>query len=299
MKLSKVESIPSIGTDIEFAFVTKQHGFMSAADLIGKNLESLFGTDGADRLAEIRTKPAQSPWGLMKSTMESLKSGYNTHKNIRTIKWVGGGYINGYCIGTHLHTTLPSEKGLIKILDNVLAIFFLMLEDKDQAVSRRTVGYRGQTYGNLGDIRPKRGKHDGFEYRVPPCFLYSKAITLGLYVLWAAILDSYSNYKISRLPSVLQGDFSDQFSVCNRSFFMKIMPEIWKFISNLPYFYNGHMGSCYYSIMVQLYRNIMRNNIIDPLKRDIRITWNLVNRKEYNAPDIRKLTVREALGVQL
>lgn len=116
-------------------------------------------------LAEVRPKPAQSPLELFENIRQIMARAANLAP-YRNVQWRAGTLpFRELPVGGHIHFGMPPNSGLLRALDNYLAVIFLMLENPLAARARR------RRYGWLGDYRQK--SHGGFEYRVVPSWLVS------------------------------------------------------------------------------------------------------------------------------
>lgn len=165
-----------LGADPEFMLRDSRTGRMAFAS----DFFPMQGTVGCDArhiragrsgypLAEIRPKPTQCPLELTENIRTSMvRAAYLAP--YRNIQWRAGTLpFRELPVGGHIHYGMLPVSPMLRVLDNYLAVLFLLLENPAAARARRS------RYGWLGDYRQK--PHGGFEYRVVPSWLVSPAYT--------------------------------------------------------------------------------------------------------------------------
>jgi hypothetical protein len=133
-------------------------------------------------LAEIRPAPASEPEVLTRNIIINMRKAIR--RTGRRIDFVAGSLPYGFPIGGHIHISgIPLTTNLVRALDIYLSLPLLLLENSVRARRRRI------RYGYLGETRYQR--HGGFEYRTPPSWLISPAITLAVLSLTKIISLEY------------------------------------------------------------------------------------------------------------
>ncbi|WP_433946557.1 putative amidoligase domain-containing protein [Paenibacillus sp. SN-8-1] len=139
-------------------------------------------------IAELRPSPGSEPSELIRNLMGAMQyASRQIHDT--SLLWLAGGMpLPGLPLGGHLHFSgLPLTTGLLRTLDNYLALPVSLMEDERSKVRRPRYGY-------LGDYRHQ--DHGGFEYRTLPSFLVSSLLTKGVVALASLIAEDYA-----QLPS--------------------------------------------------------------------------------------------------
>lgn len=302
------KKISTLGADVEFVRLNAKGAIDQP---LNRDIISLFGTDGTTNghtgrpdALEIRTVPAYSPQELLDSTQFSLEWGYKKHEILREGIWVSS--TEKHPLGMHLHCLCTPEGELIDMLDKVLANFFVLFEHPEAAIKRRTGNFDGHPYGNYGDIRDdNKGRsaemvHPGFEYRVLGSTLHSKLLTYGTYILFAAIIDAYSNHNIKKVPTTIRKN-NTAFQNCDKSVFIKMLPDIWSFVKSLPYFEKHYIGAKYYGHIFNLFQTALKKEFPDPNTRDIKVVWGLEEkqvRKDLKTAEVKIVKVQSKAGLK-
>lgn len=290
--------ISTFGSDIEFMYFDKDGVMLPARDFTGKNVGDCFGTDGADRIAEIRVKPAYSPRELFVNTFTALKTGYDKYPKIRKLQWKAIGDMYQHSVGTHYHAVFKWTPDFLLLCDQILASTMILLENVEHARSRAKLGYaKFSNYrDDQGNDRSEENKHEGFEYRTVGSVLHSKLGTYVGYILWAALTDAYYNHGIKSLKTVKLSEKA--YKDCDKAYFINQLPAIWDFVDSLPYFNKCYIGAKYYRDVYNFYKHLFNGTFPDPKDRDIRIVWGLDTKE--NLKELTKnntITIDELFGV--
>lgn len=155
-----------LGADPEFIVVRRHnHALRYASDLFPR--EGGVGYDRQSRvvqgrrrhpIAELRPKPAESPYALLANLQKELARAYRMAPD-RNADWLAGAHPGPGCYtGGHIHFSgVQPSTFLLRALDTYLALPTLLIENPRGARARRP------RYGSLGEFREK--EHGGFEYR--------------------------------------------------------------------------------------------------------------------------------------
>ncbi|MCZ8513087.1 hypothetical protein O9H85_11765 [Paenibacillus filicis] len=178
-----------LGADPEFLLLNERGKVIFASKYAEK--EGPFGCDAIVLpghrkifpLAELRPRPSTDVKQLI----------INLHRTMQLaarqigdsgLSWVAGGMpVRGFPLGGHIHFSgIRLSSGLLRALDNYLALPLTLIEDA-------STGTRKPRYGFLGDFR--RQRHGGFEYRVLPSWMVSPLVTKGVLALAKLIAGNY------------------------------------------------------------------------------------------------------------
>lgn len=134
-------------------------------------------------LAEVRPQPHADPHHLFMNVYKAMMTGISKI-NSPQIEWLAGGMpLRGYPIGGHIHfSSIPLTNQLLRVLDNYLALPYLLIESKNSLQRRPRYGY-------LGDVRSQF--HGGFEYRSLSSWLVSPQLTKGVIYLSKLLAINY------------------------------------------------------------------------------------------------------------
>jgi hypothetical protein len=190
------EERPLMGMDPEFILRKPNGRVVSASRYLHKN-----GRAGCDAivyrggeviypLAELRPVPAADPRQLMLNLIRTMKLAATKIADSE-LEWIAGGMPSkGFPLGGHLHLSgIWLNNGLLRALDNYVALPLILIEDE-------TTRGRRPRYGFAGDFR--RQPHGGFEYRTLPSWIVSPRIAKGVLALTRIIADHY--LELSQRP---------------------------------------------------------------------------------------------------
>lgn len=253
-----------LGADPEFMIANSKTGKMiPASEFFPKD-----GIVGCDNIripsrqqfpvAEVRPAPDYSPIKLVENIREALIKA-NKMAPYRNIKWLAGNQpFSGYSTGGHIHfSNLKFNHHVLRALDNYIGLVVFMAENPV------TSGKRRKKYGLLSDYRFK--DYGGFEYRTTGSWLVSKEITMAVLCLAKVIASNYLFLKADYLNSL---EAQQAFYSGDRSFFEKVLKEIWKELENID------MYKEYEEEILPLKELILSGDTWDE-KTDIREAWNL------------------------
>lgn len=184
-----------IGADPEFALLNNKNQLVPASKFLDSHPSLHIGADALlyrgevlYPLVELRPSPRKNPDHLVaqiKSLLQEAASYITDHD----LRWLAGAMpAQGVALGGHIHfsgITLTSR--LLRLLDLMIAIPLASIEDP---AGRG----RYRRYGSLGDYRLQ--SHGGFEYRTPPSWLVSPALTRAVLTLAYICVHDY-DYLIS------------------------------------------------------------------------------------------------------
>ncbi len=254
----------TLGADPEFMLFNAKSGRMiPASEFFPKD-----GIVGCDNIrirnrqqrpiAEIRPKPAESPYVLIENIKEALHNASRLapYKNVR---WVAGSQpVNGYSIGGHIHFSKIKISGtLLRALDNYLGIPIFLIEEPSTAAKRR------KKYGFVGDYRVK--DHGGFEYRTPGSWLVSQKLATAILCLSKLVVSSYPY-----LPKNYLNDLEAQEAFYNGSqdYFINKFYTLWKGIENTDLY-------DFYADDLQIIPDTIINKLTWDEKSDFRKSWKI------------------------
>lgn len=247
-----------------------------------------FGSDGPNsKIAELRPSPHYDPINLVAEVQSVLRDGYRRFPRIQKMDWLGGTYQENCPIGGHIHFESPYKKDLelkLDALDRLLAPVVLMLEETEEAVSRRN----GTQYGKLAltsSLRAdetRRGfslqeSYGGFEYRPLGSWLVSRQIAAGIISLGKVIVFEASNDslkdRVARTIKYVErkptGEFDSAYMACDKLYLAKEIPTILRIVQNYKLYPK------YAKYITGLFHLIEMGRTWDS-KIDIKKRWNIV-----------------------
>jgi hypothetical protein len=151
----------TMGMDVEFMLRHKDDlvpasYFFSLEGEVGCDERQIEQDSGVYALAEIRPKPAESPYELF-FNMKRLLIEASEKVPYHDIEFLAGSMpFSGYQCGGHIHFGIPLSLPLLRALDSYVAVPVSMIEDSRTAKRRRKT-----KHGGLGRYRVKPY---GFEY---------------------------------------------------------------------------------------------------------------------------------------
>ena len=224
-----------IGADPEFGFLSNDR-VVEAIDIIECENEDRdqFGIDGCAVVAELRPSPSTNPLEVVSNIASVMYEGAKRNPETAGCVWKAGSDVKGNPIGGHIHfgtneitrRNKPRKQVFLRALDTYLAQTVILLEDPEEAVSRR----QDSDYGGLSDCRDQRW---GFEYRTPSSWLTSPYVAAGVLCLAKAIvwetlyngLDSGSDYEDIDEDAFIEADLKP----IRATFKKDLWPDIRKF----------------------------------------------------------------------
>lgn len=264
-----------LGADPEFMiFNSKTNRLLSASQFFPR--DGLVGCDNIRMpnrqqrpVAEIRPHPSSCPLKLSNNIKQALDTA-SRMAPYQNVKWLAGSQPGGaYSIGGHVHfSNTRLNAGLIRALDNYLAIPIFLLEEPGPAARRR------RRYGFLGDYRIK--DYGGFEYRTPASWLVSQEITTAVLCLAKIVASSYHVLSKNFLNSV---EAQQAFYGGDQDYFRPIFHELWGDIERTE-MYNE------YQEQLQVLRQMIYRKTIWNEKSDFRKAWTLKTtpRRQFRSP---------------
>lgn len=283
----------TIGTDVELILVNPKTGrIVHAADYFNAN--SPFGADSNGRTAEIRSKPSKCPLEAVRSIKGYMQDAVNECPLSFSWKWLGGSFVKGYPIGFHAHAGLKgyNYKTLLPVLNNYVGAVSLLLEPKNEGVSRRlykiTPGGNPCEYGRINDVREK--KH-GFEFRSASSCISSPYTLASMLCLFKAVI-----YEQINNPSFRPTEFieAEDFVTVNQGKVRRFFPQIWKDITKLTLYPK-------YKKQLDLIKYLVDNNKTwQQGKGEIKTNWGIKDFSKFIKPSpapvikLNKFVVEEA-----
>lgn len=184
-----------IGADPEFALINKHNQIVPASKFFDTDSNVHIGADALRSrhniiypLVELRPSPKLYTNQLIANIKQLLLEAREYIKDDE-LRWVAGAMPSpGLALGGHIHFSgIRLSPRLLRMLDGLVAIPLATIEDP---LGRG----RYRRYGALGDYR--RQPHGGFEYRTPPSWLVSPAVTKAALALAYIAMKDY--YKLSQ-----------------------------------------------------------------------------------------------------
>lgn len=257
-----------LGADPEFALRDSRSGRMVFASdyfpmqgLIGCDARRVKVGRSGYPLAEVRPTPTQCPLELFEGIAKALRRASSLVPN-RYIKWRAGTLpFNKLPVGGHIHFGMLPTSGLLRALDNYLAVIFLLLENPAAARSRR------RRYGWLGDYRLKT--HGGFEYRVVPSWLVSPVFARGALCLAKVI---GCDWHRLRHDSFVSPEARIAFRQANQEYFRSELTSLLAMIRSLPSYAN-------YAQEIEAMLTYVEQNRRWRTSADLRRSWRLLRRR--------------------
>jgi len=253
-----------LGADPEFIiFNSKTNRLISASRFFPR--EGMVGCDNIRMqnrqqrpIAEIRPRPSTCPLKLSNNIRQALDTA-SRMAPYHNVKWLAGSQPGGaYSIGGHIHfSNIKVNAGIIRALDNYLAIPLHLIEEPTSAVRRR------KRYGFLGDFRVK--DHGGFEYRTPASWLISQQITTAVLCLAKIIISNYHMLSKNFLNSV---ESQRAFYTGDQDHFRPLFPELWEDIEKTDMYKE-------YKEELQIIPDMISSHTIWAEKSDFRKAWKL------------------------
>ncbi len=219
-----------------------------------------FGTDGPNsQVGELRPDPFHCPISHVFEIERVLRDGYRRFPAIRGRAWLAGTMPEGQPTGGHIHIGSTYKENLelkLESLDKFLAPTVLLLEHQDSAIQRRQTQY-GKLAFHDGKLNERtRGfktekhyvgsehalSHPGYEYRPLASWLISRQIACGVLSLAKVIAFQTHNKTLNRFLGTqlkfipMNRKFSDAYVMCDRKFFMPMIPTIHRIVSTFKLF---------------------------------------------------------------
>jgi hypothetical protein len=186
-----------IGCDPEFSIYKPDGTYDAANEYIRNNRQIGLGCDGHAATAEIRPGMCESPFELVGKIRTVLEK--QALPDFGNHVWIAGHYANAP-LGGHIHFEAPPHSVVVDNLDSAFKYVADKIEHQGDRAKRNLEGY-----GRFGDVREK---YYGFEYRVPPSWLVSPAISLAYLTIAKAIavlsIDSNKPISIKNLDNVTE-----------------------------------------------------------------------------------------------
>ena len=182
-----------LGADLEFIIKRRKGGliyasrFFSRTGRIGYDQQSSRHSRRSYPIAEIRPAPSQDPSEIV-ANIKSLLRRASRRAGKSTRFEAGSLPVRGYPIGGHIHLSrISMTTGLLRALDNYLALPVMMLESPLRARRRRP------RYGHLGEFRWKG--YGGFEYRTLSSWIVAPHFALAVLSLAKLVADNYESLQ--------------------------------------------------------------------------------------------------------
>ena len=185
-----------------------------------------FGADGTGfhKIREIRTVPTECPLETVNHIYHVFKRKVKKHPKVLEYNWQAGSF-KLHPLGGHLQSNLSEKtiphKTANRIISNYCGSISLLLEDRDEAISRRSSG----DYGGIDDFRVQF--HGGFESRVFSSWATSPAIAAAHLCLFKTVLyEAVNNKSFSPVERFENSDFTNANQNKIRNHFDNIWSEI-------------------------------------------------------------------------
>lgn len=206
-------------------------------------------------LVELRTLPSHDYKKQVQEIAVSLQLAINRIKRPDLGWFAGGMSLQGLPTGGHLHVSgawLHAE--LLRVLDNYMALPYLLLED-DASLRRRP------QYGGLGDFRRKN--HGGFEYRCLPSWIVSPRLVLSVCALLRYLVEFWRTLRQRPLndPALQLAFYNGEKTACRDA-----VEQIWQELQDKASF------SPYYRHASYIFTQGLGGHTVDTLQ-DIRSPW--------------------------
>ncbi len=258
----------TIGCDPEYGLV-KDGRLIMPNEAVHDTVGGTFGIDGSGRVAELRPPYASSPAILTKNIKKVLQDGIEVNPGVLTFKMKAGSSVVNEPIGGHIHFGNPSlrkpevARRLAEALDKTVSILTLMVEDQDEALSRRV----GTTYGQpfTGNYRDQAW---GMEYRVLPSWLTTPEECEAVLSLSYIVAHEFHDDDIMQEACSLPAYDSLAFRECDKIGLMYWIPHVVDFIKRLPKFDE------YESAIRPLFK-LIKNQKVWSCDKNMVDTWNL------------------------
>lgn len=183
MKATDIEKL-TLGADPEL--ILHKDGKIAPANQYFNGSDE-FGCDGNSTVAELRPKPAKTPWALVSYIAQLIDWG---HKEFPDLKMKAGPLAFDFSIGGHIHFNIPATPNRINNLDTLLGAVESHIYPSRDIEKRRSNGY--------GALSQYRRKSYGIEYRTPASWLTSPTIAL-VYLTLAKLAVINDDINISEL----------------------------------------------------------------------------------------------------
>jgi len=260
------------GADPEFSLYDEgKNQVVSAKGIIsGNSLSSKFGTDGCGTTAEIRPDPSTDPFEIIKDIRQIMLNAVDSYPELFELKWIAGSYFKGFPLGGHIHFGVPFEKSkfdynlIAKILTQYVGAASLLLEKKEDFLSRKKIGY-----GAFGEVR--QAPH-GIEYRTVGSWLTSPYFAASFLCLSRAVMyEIYNeNYEF----------FNDKEYIKNEDFIRgnalelnKNFDKVWKDITGFR-LYQEYKP--YIDLIYRLVKDPEGSKTWLFINQDMKETWGIV-----------------------
>ena len=228
-----------------------------------------FGIDGSGRVAELRPDYSDTPSGLVANIQKVLQSGVKDNPNILAVKMKAGSSVVDEPIGGHIHFGHAKLRDPIyarrvaEALDKTVSILTLMVEDQDEALSRRV----GTGYGQPGQNN-YRDQSWGMEYRVLPSWLTSPEEAEAVLSLSYIVASEWNDDDIMQEACSLPAFDTLAFRECDKIGLMYWIPCIVDFIKKLPKFEE-------YADRIRPLFKLIKNQKVWSCDKNMIDTWNL------------------------
>lgn len=252
-----------LGADPEFILrsrlgkIIPASRYMERTGEVGCDAVVLRGRRLIHPLVELRPEPAADPLALVENIRTGMRQAVQMIPD-DSLDWLSGGMpVKGIPLGGHIHFSgVWLYAGLIRQLDNYLALPFVLLEDE---ASRQ----RRPLYGYLGDFRRK--PHGGFEYRSLPSWLASPKIAAGVLCLARLIADHCRELRQEPLANV---SMQQAFYRGSRKELLPAVNKLWEEIEGLSTY------KTYYKEL-SVFKEMLFSGCVPAISGDFRSAWNL------------------------
>ncbi len=225
--MDKLEDF-TMGGDPEFLALNEYGGIMNA-ERYGNGNDPL-GCDGNGVLFEVRPAPDKNPINLVNKIHKIFSHSTYHHPTLSRYEWRAGSAYGNQLMGGHIHFGIRdyssrfSSGRFCSLLSEYVGALTLLLEDKEEALERRT---------EYGACDAYRSQNYGVEYRTPSSWLVSPYITAGTLCLAKIVVSNILNN-----PAFINNhnfrlnhyDFTNHDVEKVRKFF----PMIWADIQKMP-----------------------------------------------------------------
>ncbi len=218
-----------LGMDPEFLMLSDRGKVVPASryldDLgkVGFDSATVPGRPDIHPLAELRPAPSGEPGELVRNLRRTM---WQAAARIgdTSLRWVAGGMpVRGLPLGGHIHFSgVPLHAGIVRALDNYLAMPLMLLEQPSGIARRRK-------YGRLGDVRLK--SYGGFEYRTLPSLLLSPTLTKGALAM-AKLIAGHSRLLTKRFLD--QERYVRAYYQGDKQMLLEPVERVWRELVRLP-----------------------------------------------------------------
>lgn len=258
----------TIGCDPEYG-LTRDGRLVIPNEVIRIQSNSEFGIDGSGRVAELRPPYAEDPSTLVKNIEKVLLKGVADNPGILSLKMKAGSAVIDEPIGGHIHfghaklKKVDVARRVSEALDKTVSILTLMVEDQDEALSRRV----GSGYGQPGNSN-YRDQPWGMEYRVLPSWLTSPEEAESVLSLSYVVASEFDNDEVMEEACSLPAFDTLAFRECDKIGLMYWIPSIVNFVKKLPKFDE-------YADRIRPLFKLIKNQRVWSCDKNMIDTWNL------------------------